>query len=143
MIDVGDQLDLAHHELVAALLATAVGEDGDRAAAVEAFADQLRRHVEVTTRVLLPWVRRVGGDEGERVADRAEAIQSAAEDLVDTLRRDPSDGSSPDGSSVPLRAVADQLHRLILDEERAVLPLLERHLGESDLDDIGRAMHEV
>jgi NADH-quinone oxidoreductase subunit F len=152
VIDVGDQLDLAHHELVAALLATAGGDGADRAAAVEAFADQLQRHVQVTTQVLLPWVRRVGGDEGERVAERAEAIQSAATDLVETLRRAPSpassdgptDAASPGISSqVGLRALADQLHRLILDEERRVLPLLERHLGESELNDIGRAMHEV
>jgi NADH:ubiquinone oxidoreductase subunit F (NADH-binding) len=146
LIDVGDQLDLAHHELVAALLATAGGDVANRAAAVEAFADQLRRHVEVTTQILLPWVRRVGGDEGERVAERAEDIQSAAEDLVETLRRVSAE-SSTDGphasSEVPLRDLADQLHRLILDEERRVLPLLERHLGESELDDIGRAMHEV
>ena len=137
---------------MAALLATASGDSANRAAAVEAFADQLRRHVEVTTQVLLPWVRRVGGDEGERVAERAEAIQSAAE----AARRDAPPGSirrlvgrhsrrssSDVSSEVPLRALADELHRLILDEERRVLPLLEQHLGESELDDIGRAMHEV
>jgi hypothetical protein len=80
-------------------------------------------------------VRRVGGDEGERVAERSEAIQSAAAGLVEALGRDVSDR--------PLRTLADELHRLILDEERRVLPLLEQHLDQSELDDIGRAMHEV
>jgi NADH-ubiquinone oxidoreductase subunit F-like iron-sulfur protein len=137
LVDVGDQLDLAHHELVGALLATATpgGEGIARTAAVDRFADLLRRHVEVTTEVLLPWVRRVGGDDGERVAEGAETIQSAAEGLVGALRHDSSDR--------PLQALADELHRLIVDEERRVLPLLEQHLGESDLDDIGRAMHEA
>jgi hypothetical protein len=135
LVDVGDQLDLDHHELVVALLATANGDDAARAAAVKEFDDQLRRHVAVTTQVLLPWVRRVGGDEGERVAERSEAIQSAAAGLVEGLRRDASDR--------PLRTLADELHRLILDEERRVLPLLEQHLDQSELDDIGRAMHEV
>ena len=137
VVDVGDQLDLVHHELVAALLATAEqgGDGAARKAAVDKFSDLLRRHVEVTTQVLLPWVRRVGGDEGERVAGQAEAIQSAAEQLVEALQRDSSD--------LPLHALADQLQRLIVDEERRVLPLLEQHLGESELDDIGRAMHEV
>ena len=137
LVDVGDQLDLVHHELVAALLATADrgGDGAARKAAVDKFADLLQRHVDVTTQVLLPWVRRVGGNEGERVAGQAEAIQSAAEQLVEALQRDSSD--------LPLHALADQLHRLIVDEERRVLPLLEQHLGESELDDIGRAMHEV
>jgi hemerythrin-like domain-containing protein len=137
VVDVGDQLDLVHHELVAALLATAErgGDGAARKAAVDKFSDLLRRHVDVTTQVLLPWVRRVGGDEGERVAGQAEAIQSAAEQLVEALQRDSSD--------LPLHALADQLQRLIVDEERRVLPLLEQHLGESELDDIGRAMHEV
>ncbi len=114
--------------------------DGDaREAAIAEFADQLRHHVKVTTEVLLPWVRRVGGDEGERVAERAEAIQAAAESLVEALERDSSDATS----KRPLHELADELHRLILDEERRVLPLLEQHLGDSELDDIGRAMHEV
>ena len=141
LIDVGDQLDLAHHELVGALLATAAsGGDGSaREAAIAEFADQLRHHVKVTTEVLLPWVRRVGGDEGERVAERAEAIQAAAEQLVESLLHDSSDAAS----KRPLHTLADELHRLILDEERRVLPLLEQHLGDSELDDIGRAMHEV
>ena len=52
--------------------------------------------------------------------------------------------SRPDAPSKrPLHTLADELHRLILDEERRVLPLLEQHLDESELDDIGRAMHEV
>jgi NADH:ubiquinone oxidoreductase subunit F (NADH-binding) len=138
LIDVGDQLDLVHHELVGALLATgASGGDGSaRAAAIAEFADQLRHHVKVMTEVLLPWVRRVGGDEGERVAERAEAIQTAAEHVVESLQQDSSDAAS-------LHELADELHRLILDEERRMLPLLEQHLGESELDDIGRAMHEV
>ena len=139
LIDVGDQLDLVHHELVGALLATANGDDSAREAAIAEFADQLRHHVKVTTEVLLPWVRRVGGDDGERIAERAETIQAAAEALVDALQQ-----ASPDASSKrPLHALADELHRMILDEERRVLPLLEQHLGESELDDIGRAMHEV
>ena len=139
LIDVGDQLDLVHHELVGALLATAASGGDAREAAIAEFADQLRHHVKVTTEVLLPWVRRVGGDEGERVAERAEAIQAAAEGLVAALQQDSSDATS----KRPLHALADELHRLILDEERRVLPLLEQHLGDSELDDIGRAMHEV
>jgi hypothetical protein len=138
LVDVGDQLDLAHHELVGGLLAAARGDDTTRAAAVDDFADRLRRHVGITTQVLLPWVRRVGGDEGERVAARAEAIEAAAEHLVESLRK------GHDGATErPLRALADELHQLIVDEERRVLPLLEQHLGDSELDDIGRAMHEV
>ena len=139
LVDVGDQLDLVHHELVGALLATsASGDDASaREAAIAEFADQLRHHVKVTTEVLMPWVRRVGGDEGERIAERAEGIQEAAEQLVDALQQ----ADAP--SKRPLHALADELHRLILDEERRVLPLLEQHLDESELDDIGRAMHEV
>ena len=127
--------------MVGALLATgASGGDGSaREAAIAEFADQLRHHVKVTTEVLLPWVRRVGGDEGERVAEQAEAIQAAAEQLVESLQQDSSDAAS----KRPLHELADELHRLILDEERRVLPMLEQHLGESELDDIGRAMHEV
>jgi NADH:ubiquinone oxidoreductase subunit F (NADH-binding) len=138
LVDVGDQLDFAHHELVGGLLAATRGDGPTRAAAVDDFADRLRRHVDVTTQVLLPWVRRVGGDEGERVAARAEAIEAAAEHLLESLR----DGSGS-ATERPLRALADELHQLIVDEERRVLPLLEQHLGDSELDDIGRAMHEV
>jgi hypothetical protein len=75
---------------------------------------------------------------GERVAARAEAIEAAAEHLLESLR----DGSGS-ATERPLRALADELHQLIVDEERRVLPLLEQHLGDSELDDIGRAMHEV
>jgi NADH:ubiquinone oxidoreductase subunit F (NADH-binding) len=133
-IDVGEQLDLDHHELVDALLRTAMAEEpSQRRAAADTFADRLRAHVEATTRVLLPWVRRVGDDEGERIADRAEALEAATEELLERVR----------GGDTAIHALARDLHRMILDEERRVLPILERHLGEGDLEDIGRAMHEA
>ncbi|MGH9134925.1 MAG: NADH-ubiquinone oxidoreductase-F iron-sulfur binding region domain-containing protein, partial [Ilumatobacteraceae bacterium] len=92
-IDVGDQLDLAHHDLVEALLDTALAKHDDEArrAAVDEFAEQLDRHVEITTHVLLPWVRRVGGDAGERAAGQAEELQRSAEQLVASRRDDSSD----------------------------------------------------
>ncbi len=136
-VDVAGQLELAHHELVDALLATKAPrlDEGARGRRVERFANLLDAHMEVTTQVLLPWIRRAAGDAGEELAARADDLDRAAQNLVAALRSSPADPQ--------LHDLARDLHAAIIDEERRIVPLLENHLDDGSLTDVGRAMHEA
>ncbi|MGD9704113.1 MAG: NADH-ubiquinone oxidoreductase-F iron-sulfur binding region domain-containing protein [Acidimicrobiia bacterium] len=136
-INVADQLELAHAELVEALLHTASPRPGsaEQQRAIDAFEARLRAHMEVTTRVLYPMVRRVGDDAGERAAERGEHLERATARVLHDLRSSSSDRTLSD--------LATDLDDLILDEDRRIIPLLEEQLDDADLDELGRAIHEA
>jgi NADH:ubiquinone oxidoreductase subunit F (NADH-binding)/nucleotide-binding universal stress UspA family protein len=76
------------HETIEALIDRAVagGEDG-RDDRIDDVVVAVRTHVDVTRRVLFPMVRRVGDDDGDRLADAAEAQERTLLRLVDQIDR--------------------------------------------------------
>jgi NADH:ubiquinone oxidoreductase subunit F (NADH-binding)/nucleotide-binding universal stress UspA family protein len=86
-------LDDAHGAIEALIDRAMDSGDGDLDGRIDDVVVAVRTHVDVTRRVLFPMVRRVGGEEGDRLADAAEAqertlLQLAAEiDRTDPHRR--------------------------------------------------------
>lgn len=136
-IDVASQLELAHDDLVATLLTMRSPrlDAEERRRRARRFAQLLDTHMETITQVLIPWAERTAGEEGAEIAVRAEELDRAAQNIVATIVDAPADPQ--------LQELVDDLHSAIIDEERRLLPLLERHLDDEALDDIGRAMHEA
>jgi NADH:ubiquinone oxidoreductase subunit F (NADH-binding)/nucleotide-binding universal stress UspA family protein len=83
----------------------------------------VRRHIDVTQRVLYPMVRRIGGEEGDRLADRAEEHERVLTRLIDGL------AAGDDGPSLLDLGVEVQVHA---DLEDGVLELLRARLAVND-----------
>lgn len=114
------------------------GTDSGSAEAWEALDHDVREHYDASRRILLPMLRRVGGDAGERIADDAEGNEERAVQLVERLASPHSaqdDGSSREEGVVELR-------RLLEEEESSVVPLLEANMDAGDLDRLGLAFVE-
>ncbi len=81
-----EPIDDAHSD-IEALIDRAMADgspDGER---IEDVRGAVRTHVDVTRRVLFPMVRRVGDEDGERLADVAEAQESTLLRLIDGADR--------------------------------------------------------
>lgn len=79
----------------------------------------VRTHIDVTQRVLYPMLRRVGNDEGERLADAAEAQERTLSRIVDGIdRSDPERGLQEIGAEMHAHA----------DLEDEILEVLRDHL---------------
>jgi NADH:ubiquinone oxidoreductase subunit F (NADH-binding) len=113
----------------------------DDAAASQEALDRLRRqlrlHVDATERVLHPMVRRVSGDPGDAAADAADHDERAALRLLDALK---ALGLQAEPDPSALREAAGHIRRHIIDEERALLPLLRDALDETQLRQLRDAL---
>jgi hypothetical protein len=111
--------------------------NGSSAEAWEELDHDVREHYDAGRRILLPMLRRVGGEAGERTADDAEANEEQAVRLVERLA---GPHSSRDDGSREDRIV--ELRRLLEEEESSVVPLLEANMDPGDLDRLGLAFVE-
>jgi NADH:ubiquinone oxidoreductase subunit F (NADH-binding) len=108
---------------------TAVWEDLDH---------ELRVHHDANRRVLLPMLRRVGGESGERAADDAESNELEAIRLVERMADPHASGDDASGDKD-----AAELRQLLDDEESTLTRLLETNMDQGDLDRLGLALVEA
>lgn len=95
------------------------GDDEAVVGRVEDLVLAVRTHIDITQRVLYPMVRRVGGDEGELLADAAEHHERALLRLVDHIDRE--------AAHRHLRDIGGEMHtHAHLEDE--VIVLLRHHL---------------
>ena len=76
------------HDAIEALIDRAIADgEEDLDDRIDDVVIAVRTHVDVTKRVLVPMVRRVGDDEGDRLADAAEAQERTLLRLVGEIDR--------------------------------------------------------
>lgn len=120
-VSAGHPLELVDdaHSAIHALIDLAAAAHADAQGPVAEVVIAIRTHIDVTQRVLYPMLRRVGGEEGDRLADAAEAHERVLTRVADSI--DPAD---PREALLELEAQM-QVHGHLDDE---ILGLLRRSL---------------
>jgi NADH:ubiquinone oxidoreductase subunit F (NADH-binding)/hemerythrin-like domain-containing protein len=133
-------LAAVHDQLEELLALLPMADPSERAGLCEALHEVLRRHVDVTQRVLYPMVRRVGGAEADDLSWAAERAGRAGLGALEQLQ-----GTPRGDSTAPTRIadVADRVHTHIDLERDGLIPLLRQEMSMEQLDALAAGLNEA